>query len=62
MQEEARVALMPIWKDVVDPRSVETTRPSLNAVHYVPFVEQKFGEVGAVLARNAGDQSCFSHL
>jgi hypothetical protein len=30
-------------------------------VHLVTLLEQEFGEVGAVLARDAGDEGAFGH-
>ena len=61
MQDQAPVRLVRILVQVVDAIGVEQRRAALDAVHLVAFVEQKFREVGAVLAGNAGDQRCFFH-
>ena len=44
-------------------RSVLNERgAALDAVDFVALAEQELGEVGAVLAGDAGDQSSLSHL
>lgn len=40
---------------MIDPLGVEKGGAALDAVHGVAFFEQKFGEVGAVLAGDACD-------
>jgi hypothetical protein len=40
---------------VVDAVGVEERRAALDAVHLVALVEQELGEIGAVLAGDAGD-------
>ena len=45
--------------EVVDAVGVEQRRAALDAVHLVALAHQQFGEVGAVLPCNAGDQSRF---
>jgi len=44
---------------VIDPRGVEAARPPLDAMHAVALLQQQFGQVAAVLARDAGDQCNF---
>ncbi len=46
--------------DRLDAPSVELRRPSHDPVDFVPFREEQFGQVGTILAGNAGNQ-CFSH-
>ena len=56
MQDEAAVADVRILVQVIDPVGVEQRRPALDAVDDVALVEQELGEVGAVLAGDAGDE------
>jgi len=46
---------------VVDAVGVEEGSAALDAVDFVALAEQKFGEVGAVLAGYAGDEGFFGH-
>lgn len=50
------VGVVGVDVDVVDPLGVEIGGPSDQAVDVVAFVEEEFGEVGAVLAGDAGDE------
>ena len=59
VQDEARIGIMRILVEMLDPPGVEARRPTLDAVHLVALGEQQFGEIGAVLAGDAGDQSHF---
>ena len=43
------------------PPKVDRTGASVGTVDLIAFVEQQFGEVGAVLTRDAGDKRGFSH-
>jgi hypothetical protein len=45
-----------ILVEVVDAVGVEQRAAALDAVHLVALVEQELGEVGAVLAGDAGDE------
>ena len=56
MPQERRVAGVRIFAEVVDARGVERERSPLDAVHRVAETEQVFGEIGAVLAGNTGNQ------
>ena len=49
------------WIQVIDAIGVEQRRPALDAVNFIAFVEQKLGEIGAVLTGNTGNQSYFFH-
>ena len=60
MQDELAVGLVRILIEVIDAVGVEERRAALDAVDLVAFVEQELGEVGAVLARDAGDQGYFA--
>ena len=55
MQDEAAVRFVRVLVQVVDAVGVEQRRAALDAVDLVAFAEQKLGEVGAVLAGDAGD-------
>lgn len=56
VQHEARVADELVLVDVVDARGVEERGVTLDAVDFVAFVEQQFGEVRAVLPADACDE------
>ena len=56
VQDEADVPLVRILIEMVDALGVERRRAALDAVHDVALGEQEFGEIGAVLAGDAGDQ------
>jgi hypothetical protein len=45
--------------DVVHPLGVKRAGPALDAVHDVAFFQQKFSQVRAVLASDAGNESNF---
>jgi hypothetical protein len=47
--------------EVIDAAGVEAAGPPLDAVHRIALLQQQLGQIGAVLAGNAGDQGCFSH-
>ena len=57
VQDEARGLLVRILVQVIDAVGVEERGAALDAVHLVALVEQELGEIGAVLAGDAGDQS-----
>ena len=59
VQDEAAIGLVRILVEVVDPVGVEQRGAALDAVHLVAFAEQELGEVGAVLAGDAGDE-CYA--
>src|SRR5207237_4507671 len=42
--------------DVVDAPGVERAAPAHEPVHLVPLLEEELGEIGAVLARDPGDE------
>jgi hypothetical protein len=47
---------------MVDAMRVEQAGAAFDAVHHVALFEQQFGEIGAVLTGDAGDQRGLSHL
>ncbi len=55
MELEAAVLHVGIFVDVIDPLGVEEGGAAFNAVNFVAFLKEKFREVGAVLAGDAGD-------
>ena len=60
VQEQAHVALVRILVQVVDAVGVEDRGAALDAVHLVALAQQQLGQVGAVLAGDAGDQCCLA--
>lgn len=56
VQEQSRVRVVPVDVEVIDPRRVERRSPADQPVDLIPLAEQQFGEVGAVLAGDSGDQ------
>ena len=55
VQDELAVVLVRILVQVVDAVGVEQGSAALDAVDFVALFQQEFGEVGAVLAGDAGD-------
>jgi hypothetical protein len=60
VENEIAVLLVGVLVEVVDAVGVEGGCPAFDAVDFIAFFQQEFGEVGAVLAGDAGDQ-CFFH-
>jgi hypothetical protein len=56
MQQERHIAGMRVFIEVIDPRGIERGRPPLDAVDGVTETEQIFGQIGAVLSGDAGDE------
>ena len=61
VQDEAAALFMRVLVQVVNAVGVEQRGAPLDAVHFVALAQQKFGEVGAVLAGDAGDECDFLH-
>ena len=57
-----RLGLVRILVQVVDAVGVEQRGAALDAVDFVALAQQEFGEVGAVLAGDAGDEGFFGHV
>ena len=58
VQDEVRIGVVRVFVDVVDARGVEQRGAALDAVHLIPFGQQKLGQIRAVLPGNSCDQ-CF---
>ena len=56
VQREPPVGVMRIFVQVIDAIGVERRGAALDAVDFVTLLEQQLGEIGAVLAGDAGDQ------
>ena len=56
MQEEPNTFQMRIAIQMIDSGGVEHRGTTLDAVHYVAFVQQKLRQVSAVLTSDAGDE------
>ena len=61
VQGETPVLDMRILIQMIDTVGIEQRTAALDAVHVVALVEQEFGEIGAVLAGDAGDECDFIH-
>jgi len=59
VQDQAPVGLVRVLVQVVDALRVEARGAALDAVHLVALGEQELGEVGAILAGDAGDERDF---
>ena len=59
VQFEIGIIYVRVLVDVIHPLRVERAGAALDAVHDVAFFQQKFGQVRAVLARDAGDERGF---
>jgi hypothetical protein len=60
MQLQAMPREVLVQVNVLDPPGAERAGPPHQAVHFIALVEEELGQVGPVLARDAGDQS-FPH-
>ena len=56
VQEERHIAGVRVFVEMVDARGVERGRPPLDAMHRVAEAKQIFGEIGAVLPGDAGEE------
>ena len=59
MEEEADAVDVRIPVKVIDAARVERRGPANHAVDLIAFVEQQLGEIGTVLASDAGDERFF---
>jgi len=62
VQDEFALRDFGAFVQVVDAVGVEQRGAALDAVDFVALAQQKFGEVGAVLAGDAGDEGFFGHV
>ena len=58
VEKETRALVVGIEGMGLDPRGIDAGGTSDDAVDPIPLREQQFGQVGAVLAGDTGDQSC----
>src|SRR5690606_4518969 len=56
---EEEILFVRVLVEVVYPVSIKEGAAAVDAVHLVVLAEEEVGEVGAVLAGDAGDESCF---
>jgi hypothetical protein len=59
VQDKALVVNVRVLVEVIYPFGVEERRAAFDAVHFVAFSEEEFGEVRAVLAGDARDEGDF---
>jgi hypothetical protein len=59
VHEEFRVVFVPVGEQVIDTLGIETARAALDAMDFIAFTEEQLGQVRAVLAGDAGDESSF---
>src|SRR5207253_7652952 len=62
VKNQPAILFVRVLIDLIDARGVERRRASDDAVNFVAFLEEKLGEIGAVLARDAGDQRALHGL
>ncbi len=55
MQSEIESLIVKVMIKMIDAVGVEKRRAALDAVDGVPLVQQKLGQVGAILSRNSRD-------
>ena len=60
VEDQAAVGFVRVLVEVIDTVG-EQAGTALDAVHLVAFVQEEFGQVGAVLAGDAGDEG-FIHV
>jgi len=56
VQQERHIAVVRVFIEMIDARGVERGRAPLDTVHGVAEAEQIFGEIGAVLPGDAGEE------
>ena len=56
MQEEGLMHVVDVAVEMLDPLRAERARPTHETVHLVAFVQQQVGQIGTVLAGDAGNQ------
>ena len=60
MQGKTPVYHMRILVQVIDAVGIEQRRAALDTMNFIALVEQELGEIGAILAGDAGDQGGFA--
>ncbi len=61
MQAQPGAGEMRIVVEVIDAVGIEQARPPHQAMHLIALGQQQLGQVGAVLAGDAGDQRALRH-
>jgi hypothetical protein len=59
VQDEVALGLMRVLVEMVDPLGVKRRGAALQAVDFISFRQQEFGQVRSVLSGNSGDQCAF---
>ena len=59
MQKEAQVRHMRIAVEMIDAIRIDERRPPLHAMDDIAFLDEQFGQIGAILAGDAGNQCDF---
>ena len=59
VKHQAALFLVGILVEVVDAVGVQQGSAALDAMHFIPLFQKEFGEIGAILTGDAGDQSSF---
>src|SRR5258706_15048623 len=59
MKDEPAIRDVRVLKDMVDPLGIEQGSAPLDTVHHIALVEEKLGQIGAVLPGDPGDQRDF---
>ena len=65
VQKKRLAGLMQVMEQMIDAGGIEQGAAAFDAVHFIPFVQKHFSEVGSVLPRDACDQrnlSGFAHF
>ena len=62
MQDKTRILFMRILIQVIDTVGIKQGRAPLDTMHLITLVQQKLGQIGTILPRNAGNQCHFTHL
>jgi hypothetical protein len=61
VQDEAAGFDMRVLIQMIDAIGVKERTAALDAVDFIAFIQQKFGQVSTVLTRDAGDERFFCH-
>ena len=59
MKNQARISVMGVLIEVIDTTGVEAAGPALDPVHLVALLQQKLGQIAAILACDPSDQRLF---
>ena len=59
VENQSRIKFVRVFIKVINPASIEGGCTTFDSVYLIALFEQQLGEVGAILAGNAGDQGFF---